>query len=276
MFLKSIFLSSLLATGLALYIPQEDITSKECDCSGDLVQKNKSLQNIYICGDERLGPTALPINLPLSTFVTGYDRFGGLSPNEFLEKWWDNTMRPDGKRPIGWKYPFKNGFELDDDERPIKANLVLKPGTLVDRFGEPTGRFISPATAPFSQRALHPGNLNTGKNQEFPNNYHVYNVTESITVQAGPIRPWFGQPGHGVQFFLGEGIRVQDYIDNKRYGDHDNRDTERPQKVEMQHQYWGRGTDDEALADDDSIIGKMYKQDTDMTEHWEYTSPEPL
>jgi hypothetical protein len=141
MIFKSFLLSSLLATGLALYIPHEDITSKECDCSGKHVRKNDNLGRIYVCGDERLGPRDLPTKLPLSTFVTGYDRFGGLTPNEFLEKWWDNTTRPDGKKPVGWKYPLKNGFELDDDERPIKANVNLTPGTLVDRFGEPTGKF---------------------------------------------------------------------------------------------------------------------------------------
>ncbi|KAF5026809.1 hypothetical protein F66182_1093 [Fusarium sp. NRRL 66182] len=37
-----------------------------------------------------------------------------------------------------------------------------------------------------------------------------------------------------------------------------------------------RKCDDEALAQDDAVIGKMYKLDSDMTENWEYTSPEPL
>ncbi|EWY83528.1 hypothetical protein FOYG_13336 [Fusarium oxysporum NRRL 32931] len=37
-----------------------------------------------------------------------------------------------------------------------------------------------------------------------------------------------------------------------------------------------RQTDDEALASDESSIGRMYHLDTSLTEHWEYTSPEPL
>ncbi|KAM0234971.1 hypothetical protein ACHAP5_009875 [Fusarium lateritium] len=37
-----------------------------------------------------------------------------------------------------------------------------------------------------------------------------------------------------------------------------------------------RQTNDEALASDESTIGQMYRLDADMTEHWEYTSPEPL
>ncbi|KAF5989139.1 hypothetical protein FCOIX_176 [Fusarium coicis] len=214
MILNPLLISSLVATGLALYIPQEQTTSNECNCDGELVHKNDTQRHLYICGDERLGPTDLPKNLPLSTYVASYDRFGGLTPNEFLEKWWNDTLRADGKKPVGWMYPSKNGFELDDDERPIRANVNLVKGTLVDRFGEPTGRFLSPATAPFSQRALHPANLITGKNQEFPSNYHLYKVTKSFTVQTGPIRPWFGQPGYGVQFFLGEGITVNDYLSN--------------------------------------------------------------
>ncbi|KAF5643821.1 hypothetical protein F52700_2692 [Fusarium sp. NRRL 52700] len=212
MIFNSILVSSLLATGLALYIPQEHTTSNECNCNGYHVRRNDSQKHLYICGDERLGPTDLPENLPLSSYVASYDRFGGLTPNDFLEKWWDNTTRPDGKREVGWKYPSKNGFAFDDDERLIRANVNLAKGTLVDRFGNVTGRFLAPATSPFSQRALHPENLNTGKNKEFPSNYHLYNVTESFTVQAGPIRPWFGQPGYGVQFFLGEGITVEDYL----------------------------------------------------------------
>ncbi|ENH67198.1 hypothetical protein FOC1_g10006970 [Fusarium oxysporum f. sp. cubense race 1] len=37
-----------------------------------------------------------------------------------------------------------------------------------------------------------------------------------------------------------------------------------------------RQTDDEALTSYESSIGRMYHLDTSLTEHWEYTSPEPL
>ncbi|KAJ3541736.1 hypothetical protein NM208_g2596 [Fusarium decemcellulare] len=211
--LPSLILSSLLGFSLTSAFPlelEEPITEGACDCSGAWVQRSDNKD--YICGDWRLGPTELPRKLPLGTFIANYDRFGGLTPNEFLKLWWNDT-KVDG-REAGWKYPEKNGFELDEDELPIRALVNLKPGTFVDRFGYPTGRFISPATAPFSQRALHPANLIPDKEKLFPNNYHVYNVTRSFTVQAGPIRAWFGQPGFGTQFFLGQGITVQDYLDN--------------------------------------------------------------
>ncbi|KAF5026341.1 hypothetical protein F66182_1549 [Fusarium sp. NRRL 66182] len=214
MLLKPLLLSSLLTLSPAAIIPQEKASDgKQCNCEGINVRENQTLRDTYICGDKRLGPRNLPAKLPLATFVTGYDRFGGLTPDEFLQKWWNTTDRGDGNE-AGWIYPEKYGFELNEDLLPIKANVDLKPETLVDRFGENTGRYISPATAPFAQRALHPQNLDTGKNKEFPNNYHVYKVTRTFTVQAGPIRPWFGQPGFGVQFFLGNGITVHDYIVN--------------------------------------------------------------
>ncbi|KAJ4006575.1 hypothetical protein NW766_010671 [Fusarium irregulare] len=37
-----------------------------------------------------------------------------------------------------------------------------------------------------------------------------------------------------------------------------------------------RKPDTEALAEDDSVIGEMYKLDDDLTEHWKYFSPEKI
>lgn len=40
----------------------------------------------------------------------------------------------------------------------------------------------------------------------FPINYHVYQVLQPLTVLAGPIAGWFGQPGQGVQYQLSSNI----------------------------------------------------------------------
>jgi hypothetical protein len=40
----------------------------------------------------------------------------------------------------------------------------------------------------------------------YPYNYHVYNVTASFTVNAGPIAGWFGQPGQGVQYQMSQNV----------------------------------------------------------------------
>lgn len=44
----------------------------KCDCTGT-IDGGKPDRN-YICRDKRLGPTVLPKKLPLSGFLTTYDR----------------------------------------------------------------------------------------------------------------------------------------------------------------------------------------------------------
>ena len=67
------------------------------------------------------------------------------------------------------------------------------------------GRYISAADAPYDQRALPPSNLDTPPSApEYPYSYHVYIVNKTLPVIGGPIAPWFGQPGLGAQFYIGE------------------------------------------------------------------------
>jgi len=40
----------------------------------------------------------------------------------------------------------------------------------------------------------------------FPYNYHVYRVLQPLPVIAGPIAPWFNQPGQGVQYEMYQNI----------------------------------------------------------------------
>ncbi|KAJ4389637.1 hypothetical protein N0V93_007109 [Gnomoniopsis smithogilvyi] len=164
---------------------------------------NATLLDQYVCGDWRLGPVMLPTTLPpLATLLELYNRFGGLCPGDFLAKWW-NATGPRGS----WIYPEQTGFSLDQsageppEGRAIDGNLILPVGTLIDRFGaEKNGMYFSPAAAPYLQRALPPSNLDTPQDDpQYPYNYHVYRTLQPITVLAGPIAPWFGQRGQGVQ-----------------------------------------------------------------------------
>ena len=66
-----------------------------------------------------------------------------------------------------------------------------------------TGTYVSAADAPYDQRALPPSNLNHPPAGDYPYSYHVYRVAKPIVVAGGPIRPWFGQPGLGAQFWIG-------------------------------------------------------------------------
>jgi RHS repeat-associated protein len=92
---------------------------------------------------------------------------------------------PEGE-PIQW--PPNNGFHGESKV------TVLKPGTLVDRFGYEGGRFVSPNGTSITGRALAPGTT------EKP--YSVYEVTNRLVVRAGPAEPWFGEAGMGTQYHL--------------------------------------------------------------------------
>lgn len=160
-------------------------------CAG--TAQNWTLYTTYICGDSRLGPVVLPqFFLPLDPILDIYDRFGGLCPGQFLDTWFNKTGGG------WWDYPPQNGFSVDDEGEIIAANLTLQVGNFLDRFGSEYGSFLAPAAAPYLQRSLPPSNLNG--DDKFPYNYHVYSVVKPFKVLAGPIAPWFGQPGQGVQY----------------------------------------------------------------------------
>lgn len=110
------------------FVPE--IVPAICDCKGtnDTGQAGWP----YICQDPRLGPRCLPRKYPLLSLVSDYDRFGALTPGQFLANW---TYPKSGK----WKYPPQNGFSLDLSGKPILGNMTLEVGTKLDRFGGENG-----------------------------------------------------------------------------------------------------------------------------------------
>ncbi|MCD0485316.1 TNT domain-containing protein [Streptacidiphilus sp. ASG 303] len=150
----------------------------------------------FVCGDWRLGPAELPRTGVLGSILAGYRRLGGLTPVEFLNRWWDPS------RDLGrgdWRYPPDDGFEHDAGGHVIAAPLTLHPGRLLDRFGNEFGSFLAPAGAKYGERSIPPSNLDT-EDARYPYNYHLYRVKKDTTVCAGPAAPAFEQPGQGVQF----------------------------------------------------------------------------
>jgi hypothetical protein len=47
-----------------------------------------------------------------------------------------------------------------------------------------------------------------GDPSQVPYNYHVYEVEKAVVVIGGPVAPWFGQPGLGMQFLLPKSIEA--------------------------------------------------------------------
>lgn len=109
-----------------------------------------------------------------------------------------DAMVKEYKLEIIW--PPYNGFEND-----IHDALPLSPGTIIDRFGYPGGRYLSPVATPYKERALVPGTKESKP-------YFQYIVLKEFLVVAGPIAPWFGVKGEGLQYFTPE-LTVQDYVD---------------------------------------------------------------
>ncbi|KAG8410967.1 hypothetical protein J3459_016789 [Metarhizium acridum] len=184
-------------------------TAVHCDakdpCSG---VPSRHTANPYICGDNRLGPKELQnkeilTNNVLGPMLTKYNPFPGSCPGVFLGIWGTDN---------GLRYPQKNGFQLDSNGEPIIKNITLAPGTVIDRFGTDRGYFVAPYGTPYEQRSLPPMNLATNPKYSdgTPYNFHVYEVIKDLPVRAGPIAPWFGQPGNGTQYVLN--MRVQEAI----------------------------------------------------------------
>ena len=71
--------------------------------------------------------------------------------------------------------------------------VILKPGTIIDRYGSGSGKYFSPSGTSYEARALPP--FMEGAN------YMKYIVKEPLRIRMGKICPWFGQPGGGVQYF---------------------------------------------------------------------------
>lgn len=145
----------------------------------------------YLCGDPRLGPAELPTGGPVGELVEGYDRFGDLSPAEFLDRWATED---------GWDYPEHDGFVVEDGS-PLKELQELPEGWMLDRFGSPWGSFLAPAGAAFSERALPPDSLNTWPDGA-EHNYNCYEVILPVDAWVGPIAPHFEQPGGGEQLLV--------------------------------------------------------------------------
>ena len=93
-----------------------------------------------------------------------------------------------------YHFPPRDGFA----GRP--KIVLLKPGAIVDRFGQPGGRFLAPADASYMGRAVPYDRL------KMP--YYRYEVVRPLRVVSGKAAPWFDQPGDGMQYKTGQPIQV--------------------------------------------------------------------
>ncbi|MEU4565953.1 glycohydrolase toxin TNT-related protein [Micromonospora sp. NPDC023956] len=148
----------------------------------------------YYGGNPLLGPSRAPTADPVGPLLAGYQRFGALARQDFLDQYANAAQD-------AYVYPPAGGFVVAPDGRPVKVAQTLLPGYRLDRFGFPGGGYLAPLGTPFGSRALPPSNLNTPEKAPLAN-YHVYCVLKAFTVDSGPTAPWFAQPGMGTQYKL--------------------------------------------------------------------------
>ena len=132
-------------------------------------------------------------------FPKDYDPLGGLAPDEFLTKYWNpDKVDRDGDRG-GWNYPPDEGFDHSPGVPPPEVVKGMRPGDTFDRFGNPTGAYVSPEGTSFPERALPP--------QSAELDYHSYELAKPFDTKSGfptegTVAPAFGQPGGGTQIKL--------------------------------------------------------------------------
>ncbi|MFJ9951680.1 TNT domain-containing protein [Kitasatospora sp. NPDC091207] len=148
-------------------------------------------------GDPRLGPEDLPRTGPVGRELIGYRRTGGLSEDKFLATYYSPTANNGGP---GWIYPPANGYVTLPDGTPVEFEITLYPNQNIDRFGSEYGSFLAPEGLPYANRSIPPQSLDSTPAPSC--NYHDYKVLKPFNVHAGPIAPWFGQPGYGLQYQL--------------------------------------------------------------------------
>ncbi|MCP4599006.1 MAG: glycohydrolase toxin TNT-related protein [Proteobacteria bacterium] len=98
-------------------------------------------------------------------------------------------------QPPMLSYPGRRGF------KGATKQITLKKGEVIDRYGEESGKFVSPYKTPFGMRSL-PKSYMTDKP------YKVYKVVKPFKVESGEVMPWFDQPGGGTQHYLGKSIET--------------------------------------------------------------------
>lgn len=151
----------------------------------------------YFNGDARLGPEHLPLLGPVGLELLGYRRTGGLPQQRFFAQYYSPTANGGAG---GWIYPPDNGFVLAPDGDPVEWTATLHVGQRIDRYGSEFGGFLAPAGSPYASRSIPPQSLDG--NPAAGCNYHEYQVLKPFAVHAGPVAPWFGQPGEGLQYQL--------------------------------------------------------------------------
>ncbi|MFD8499292.1 TNT domain-containing protein [Amycolatopsis sp. NPDC059657] len=120
---------------------------------------------------------------PPAEVFEGHSPFGSLD-----EKAWSRRYLG-GMRGEVPEYAWPPGALFPEGGTEPGEAITLPLDTVVDRFGDGSGRIFAPDGTPFAQRAL-PAQAA----------YRRYRVTRALPVWRAVTAPWFGQPGGGTRY----------------------------------------------------------------------------
>jgi hypothetical protein len=117
---------------------------------------------------------------------------------------WDS--RPDLRQDwlnieCSYWWPRFNGF----DAEPTKGTIDPTKVKFVDRYGSPSGKFLSPAdpdSASFGARALP-----YDEHDPTATKKHRYKVLKAVPVQIGKVAAWFDESGGAVQYMTEKSVQ---------------------------------------------------------------------
>ena len=102
-----------------------------------------------------------------------------------------------GINPLNGKtlYPKNNGFD------GVPNQTILEEGTIIDRYGEPTGNYAAPQGTSLDARSLPPNTKSTTL-------LHTYKVAMPLPALEGPAAGsfWFQTGGGGTQYYFNSSI----------------------------------------------------------------------
>lgn len=147
------------------------------------------------------GPVWLPAGLSadspqVQALTAGHDPLGGEHERDWTRRFLvrEATFGPVAEYPVRAEYawPPAEAFPEGACAPDTAEAVVLDPGTVLDRFGDPTGVVLAAAGTPFAQRSLPPEYRFHG--------YYRYVVCQPLPVWRMVSAAWFDQPGGGVRF----------------------------------------------------------------------------
>jgi hypothetical protein len=130
----------------------------------------------------------------VAALADGHDPLGGQHEREWDRRYLVRlgSVTAQGISSAGREFAWPPGESYPEGGSAAGEPEILNEGTVIDRFGSPSGRVFSADGTGFARRSLPPDHLAAG--------YRRYRVLRALPVWRTVSAPWFGQPGGGERY----------------------------------------------------------------------------